>query len=704
VKKINISLLCLLSVLSCFAQQSIELKNWKFSTGDNPEWSQPGFNDSRWQTLAAGDFWALHGFENTRYGWYRIKFRLPSDIVKSSIFKDSILFDLGRIYDREQTYLNGKPLGQNARLVSGANEMVSDLSTLDLSWKYQRNYLVAVNNPHLLWGKENVLAIRVHHSDWGGGLITSPVNIRMKNVDEYLCFDIESKVLEINADGTMSKTIVLKNNSPLAEITGKLTMTITDVEAKQVLETKDYPVDLKNEADFSVSFKGDLHQRLKAEYTFTETTTKAKAYRTQALPLLVNNPKTEEVSGEYYDWTKTRQMEQPKIRNYDQALIMKLAFGAFKGNNQAEQALEVIRKLDNITLGLPKIIYLVGWDKSMHPAWDEVNDKLKRDQGATALESLKWLMKEAKKYNTTISFHINMIDAFPASSLWKEYLDKDIIAKDNKGMPIKGEAWGAQSYQLSYAQEWKLGYAQKRIDKLLNMFPELIDGGTIHIDAFHSMRPTGPQQPISPYLGLSMEDEMSAQRKIFRYWRKQGIDVTCEGYMCLRNDPFVGLQAGSWWYEESAIIGANWNNKPQNLYSLPAELAAFTPMHAEEEINKDPETLPGLIDQFCLKVVPWFYKRNADVSIASNVIITDDEVICPILWKNRAMIAYIKQADITNRKIRIPSTWVDVREVQLYNLTLEGLKPSTVVKVDNGMIIFNISKNQPTVIMPVGMK
>jgi hypothetical protein len=53
-----------------------------------------------------------------------------------------------------------------------------------------------------------------------------------------------------------------------------------------------------------------------------------------------------------------------------------------------------------------------------------------------------------------------MIDAFQYSPLWSEYLAKDIIAKNKKGEPIKGELFnGVQSSQLSYAQEWKLGYA-----------------------------------------------------------------------------------------------------------------------------------------------------------------------------------------------------------------------------------------------------
>ena len=60
--------------------------------------------------------------------------------------------------------------------------------------------------------------------------------------------------------------------------------------------------------------------------------------------------------------------------------------------------------MDKRTVGIPKIVYLVGWQYNGHdskyPAWFEVNERLKRPEDKTALESLKWLMKEA----TTVSY------------------------------------------------------------------------------------------------------------------------------------------------------------------------------------------------------------------------------------------------------------------------------------------------------------
>lgn len=33
----------------------------------------------------------------------------------------------------------------------------------------------------------------------------------------------------------------------------------------------------------------------------------------------------------------------------------------------------------------------------------------------------RWLIREARAYNTTISLHINMVDAFEESPLWDTY-------------------------------------------------------------------------------------------------------------------------------------------------------------------------------------------------------------------------------------------------------------------------------------------
>lgn len=416
-------------------------------------------------------------------------------------------------------------------------------------------------------------------------------------------------------------------------------------------------------------------------------------------------PKSE-LSGAYYDWTKTEQAEAPWNHDYNKTLVTKMFLcsrdslgGLGKVYLNFEQTLEVIKKLDGVTLEIPKVVYLVGWQYNGHdskyPSWDVVNQALKRAEDSTALQSLQWLMEAAKQYHTTVSLHINMIDAFEDSPLWEEYLAKDVVAKDTLGVPIPGEAfWGMQSYQLSYAREWELGLAQKRIDGLMDMLPQLKEAGTIHIDAYHSKKPSNPDEVISPYLGYTLEEELAAQRKIYRYWRQKGMDVTNEaGMYWLREDPFLGLQGMSWHYTERQFVEDDWMGKPEDFVELPVALAGFTPMQSEGAIMEDPQGLPGLLEQVPTELVPWYYRRNADVARYSNVLITDTQIIAPVLWSAHTLMAYSAEGDISFKKFRMPSHWGMVKEIGVYRLTLEGMQPVKTMettRLKNGKAAFNV--------------
>lgn len=417
-------------------------------------------------------------------------------------------------------------------------------------------------------------------------------------------------------------------------------------------------------------------------------------------------PKQEEVSGDYYDWTQTNAPEVAWRHNYNKTLVTKMFLcnrdslgGVGKVYLDFEQTLEVIKRLDKLTLQIPKIVYLVGWQYNGHdskyPSWDEVNKALKREQDSSALASLRWLMREAKQYNTAVSLHINMIDAFEDSPLWDSYLAQDVVAKDTLGNPIPGEMfWGMQSYQLSYAREWELGLAQKRIDRLMQLLPELKEAGTIHIDAFHSKKPSNPDEVISPYLNYSLEQELAAQRKIYRYWRSHGMDVTNEaGMYWLREDPFLGLQGMSWHYTERQFVQDEWMGKPEDFVELPIDLAGFTPMQCEGAIMEDPQTLPGLLEQVPMELVPWYYRRNGDVARYSNVLITDDQIIAPVLWAPRTLMAYSEKGDMEFEQFRLPSHWGLVMGLEVYRLTNQGLKYLETVETTrfkNGKAAFNV--------------
>jgi hypothetical protein len=421
-------------------------------------------------------------------------------------------------------------------------------------------------------------------------------------------------------------------------------------------------------------------------------------------------------SGDYYDWRKTGRPERPWFHKYDQSLVMKIFLANRTDEGRGcqvyltfEQALDVIERLDRITCGAPKIVYLVGWQYNGHdskyPAWAEVNQRLKRTQDATALESLKWLMREGKKHHTTVSLHINALDAYDDSPLWQEYLDKNIIAKGKSGAPLKGIVWnGQQSYPLSYAREWETGCAKRRIDGLIKMLPELKEAHTIHVDAFHTYPPMPPPPPgerdegfkgISPFLGYGPEIECAAQRKTLRYFRDYGLDVTSEHSAGGRLEPFVGLQPMAWIYESPAP-------------DIPPSLYCGSPMRAESEIRTDPKQLPGLLEQFCLKAAPeiwanaWRENHGGRAPEESErlQVVQGEDCCVPLMWRKEPGLVAHSRRGYASKTWKLPDDWRQVKTVRLASVTVETIKEAGTATVKDGGLMLTLGAGQAMLITP----
>ena len=448
---------------------------------------------------------------------------------------------------------------------------------------------------------------------------------------------------------------------------------------------------------------------------------------------------------------------QPEIQwkhKYHQMLVMKLFLsqalseGKFKKEDNGEskvyctieEALNIIKKVDNLTLGIPKIIYLVGWQYNGHdskyPAWFEGNNRLKRPQDANALESIKWLMEEAKKYNTTVSLHINMFDAYEDSPLWDEYVQNDIIAKNKDGSLREGE-WG---YPISYAQEWKTGLAQKRIDSLCSLLP-IQETGTIHIDAFHSWAPIGEKGPgerpfikgpISPYLGFTPEEETEAQKKIFKYWASKGIDVTSEGATFLRISAFEGLQPMAWWVDWDVQKYLDW---PAAYYTGGTDRRDLgklfgTSMHGEDIFKNDPENLSGFLKEFCLTTLPWYYLNRLErlyftfspdtktVAYSDNVqtqkegknftlfqngkkYMENGDVFLPALWFKDPSIISFSDLGFQDKIWFLPIEFNEYKEFRMYEITIRGNQFIQNIINDHGKLKFSLKPGQGVVLFPV---
>lgn len=285
-----------------------------------------------------------------------------------------------------------------------------------------------------------------------------------------------------------------------------------------------------------------------------------------------------------------------------------------------DQALEIVKQIDRMTPGYTKVLYLVGWQYNGHddryPEFFEVNGQLKSPGDATARDSLLRLVEEAQKYNTVISYHINISDAYQESALWPEYMANDLILLGRNGQPKVTGVWGGRNaYQVRLAQEWESGYFQKRVDRLLELLP-IEEAGTIHIDAFFVRK--GRHTPIAR--------EKAARRKMIEYFNSRGVEVTSEFIYREQNS---GLRLHWGPSDTIGLIPAFWNPvlSPREILKYPAarvgygeQCTALTPykslewliygnLHGEDILldHEKPAWAQQFLKRFITYTVPHYY-------------------------------------------------------------------------------------------------
>jgi len=420
-----------------------------------------------------------------------------------------------------------------------------------------------------------------------------------------------------------------------------------------------------------------------------------------------------EPSGDYYDYTKTMKPERPWLLPWHQKYVYRImhatrggtgtrsadpvmAAGRPPGNRYVfgdgriaelfltfEDGLEVVKRVHHFTCGAPQIVLLTGWQfeghDSKYPSWACVNKHLKRPQDQTALDSLRWLMREARQYNCLATLHINMFDAYEDSPLFDMYAAKDILAKDKAGKLIVGNRWsGMDCYHVSYTQEWKHGLAQRRIDDLIAMVPEIQENHCVYIDAFLGARKAAQQGPISPHLGYSKEEEARTQRKIFRYWRDREVDVASEFAWGMRVDRFVGLQP------HSAAQG-------NLIEDLPDELYCSNPAHVGFTSVTEPAEFQA---RFWLEFLPWFCRNNPRRTPDLQAMIDGANICMPALWCNEpTLVAYSKDG-YERKSWTLPPDWQGVKKVSLARLTFAGPETIGEAEVAGGRLTLRLGKDE----------
>ena len=420
-----------------------------------------------------------------------------------------------------------------------------------------------------------------------------------------------------------------------------------------------------------------------------------------------------------------------------------------------EQALEIIRIMDNITQGIKKIVYLVGWQGLGHddcyPEMEVINPYLKRDCDASPRDSFMWLFEEAKKYNTVVSVHGNIADEYDANQSHPEFVEASAITKYPDGTPAVIEVfYGRNAYKTSYKQYWESGLFKKYFDRFCEVIP-VREAGTVHLDNFCIAENFGPR--------TEMHEQDEARNKMLDYIMSLGIDVTSEytyREMPLRSESNHPIRK---YYEKcgAEITDTDWRDAPiRTLGRIPAvwwmnnmtiddciniqadEFSGYLnieplrnvfygTVHGEDiwmnnGIEKD-VWVPMFIRQFCTMQVPYTYlnryKRLSytgndeegytvtfsdgvetcgnELSITRNGIELKKgyDVILPLTEDNKTFIAYSENG--TDGERNIPDAEFD--KAKVYNITADGNEYLCDVTVENKKISLSLTAGQAVAVI-----
>ena len=453
-----------------------------------------------------------------------------------------------------------------------------------------------------------------------------------------------------------------------------------------------------------------------------------------------------------YDYSKTMWMK------------MFLASPNFENNTSNvritfEQALEIIKTVDNLTQGIQKIVYLVGWQGLGHDDCylesQKINEYLKRDCDATARDSFLWLYEEAKKYHTVVSVHSNVADEFSACEMHQEYVDADAIVKNLDGTPAVIEEFnGRDAYKISYKQFWESGLFHRYWTTLCETLP-ILEAGTLHLDNFCIAENFSPRTDV--------EEQDKAKNAILDFIHEQGVDVTSE-YPCrempFRTDypshpireRFYAHQvddvpgAGDWSKVPSRMMGrvpATWWTSfltmedciqyPVSVCSghLNGELGDvfYGDMHGEDIwMNRgirNEDWVPSFIREFCTWQVPYLYlnrynrlmveslsgggyqvihsdgvvSNGRERSITKNGVVLKQgcDVILPVTEDNKLFVAYSDAGRAG--KWNMPDAAFTNGEI--YEITANGNQDLGVCEIIDGAVEMDVKAGQGIVIRAV---
>ncbi|MEX6687809.1 hypothetical protein QTN47_09910 [Danxiaibacter flavus] len=169
-KKNIVTLILLFFAINSFAQVIHFDTKWRFIVGDNPDYKNENYDDSRWQLRPVPS-------SNKGWGglcWYRVRFSVPKQMVGKEM-----VFFAGTIDAADETYINGKLVGKGGKISPN----------VETAWDQERQYSISAGAIK----EHNTLAIRMYNAPAIGGIYKGRLALMTKET-----YEKEKQALAIN--------------------------------------------------------------------------------------------------------------------------------------------------------------------------------------------------------------------------------------------------------------------------------------------------------------------------------------------------------------------------------------------------------------------------------------------------------------------------------------------------------------------------
>lgn len=234
------TLLFLIMISLSINAQFVSLpKECKFKIGDDLNWANQSFNDADWASRQLGASMQVTEIKNNIYVWFRIKIVIPSAMKLLAEKENGIQLQLGKIDDVDQTFFNGKILGQTGSFPPNYNSK----SLTD------RFYIIPLDE--VQWDKENVIALRIFSPDPWVGMYQGPYKFGPVQWSDFI--SIQDTITETTNKGFVTK-IKFTNKRDVA-FNGTIKYSVKDKFNKELFtETKLVKIKPEKGIEYEVAF------------------------------------------------------------------------------------------------------------------------------------------------------------------------------------------------------------------------------------------------------------------------------------------------------------------------------------------------------------------------------------------------------------------------------------------------------------------